>query len=264
MEKIGAALRLMIWSIFVRVANLPPRWLRVDLSAVWTICSSNGIVLSRQQLEAIERYERELRYWNERINLVSRKDIDHLLERHILHSLAVLRAVEIPPKARCMDVGTGGGLPGIPLIIARPDLQMVLVDSVRKKVRTAEMLARHTGHRFVEVRCARVEELAEREPSFRASFDVIIARAVAQTRTLLEWTAPLVKPSGMHLLLKGGDLQDEIEAARAAFPMATILERPLRLRGVPWLEEQQKKLVIVTWGSVQNSSHFPAATQCAT
>jgi 16S rRNA (guanine527-N7)-methyltransferase len=235
----------------------------VDLAAVWTICSSNGIVLEREQLAALERYERELRYWNERINLISRKDIDHLMERHILHSLSVLAAVDIPHKARCMDVGTGGGLPGIPLVIARPDLRMVLVDSVRKKLRTAEMLARHTGHRFTEAICARVEELAKTTPSFRASFDVIIARAVADTRTLLQWTEPLVKPTGMHLLLKGGDLSAEIDAARNAFPHATIVERPLRLRGVPWLEEQQKKLLIVTWNSRREPSHNSAESECA-
>ncbi len=234
----------------------------MDLAAFWTICSSNGIVLDRQQLDAFERYERELRYWNERINLVSRKDIEHLFERHILHSLAVLTAVDIPQKARCMDVGTGGGLPGIPLVIARPDLRMVLVDSVRKKLRTAEMLARHTGHRFIEAECARVEELAQRKPSYRAAFDVIIARAVADTRTLLEWTAALVKPGGMHLLLKGGDLRQEINTACAAFPSATIVERPLRLRGVPWLEEQQKKLLIVTWRSTSEPFYQSAATQC--
>lgn len=235
---------------------------RVDLAAFWTICSSNGIVLDHDQLRAIERYERELSYWNERINLVSRKDVEHLLERHILHSLAILTVVEIPPKARCIDVGTGGGLPGIPLIIARPDLRMVLVDSVRKKLRTAEMLAKHTGHRFVEAICARVEELAEQKPSLRASFDVVLARAVADTRTLLEWTRPLVKPDGMHLLLKGGDLAAEIADARSAFPDATIVEKPLRLVGAPWFEEQQKKVLVVTWRSAVQSAHVEHASQC--
>jgi 16S rRNA (guanine527-N7)-methyltransferase len=235
----------------------------VDLVAVWTICSANGIVLEREQLRALERYERELRYWNERINLVSRKDVEHLWERHILHSLAILATVEIPPKARCMDVGTGGGLPGIPLIIARPDLRMVFVDSVRKKLRTTEMLAHHTGHRFSQAICARVEQLADQMPSYRGAFDVILARAVAETRTLLEWTRPLLKPSGMHLFLKGGDLSDEIEQARRSFPDAVIVERPLRLHGLSWLEEQQKKLLIVTWRSMSNSEHLQQTSQCA-
>lgn len=234
----------------------------MDLTAFWTICSANGIVLDRQQLRAIERYERELRYWNERINLISRRDIEHLLERHILHALAILSVVEIPPKARCMDVGTGGGLPGIPLIIARPDLRMVLVDSVRKKLRVAEMLARHTGHRFTEAICARVEELAQQKPSYRAAFDLIVARAVADTRTLLEWTRNLIKPGGMHVFLKGGDLESDIANARVAFPDAIFVEKPLRLRGAPWLEEQQKKALIVTWRGNQLSVHVDTASQC--
>jgi len=235
----------------------------VDLAAVWTICSANGIVLDREQLRALERYERELRYWNERINLVSRRDVEHLWQRHILHSLAILAAVEISPKARCMDVGTGGGLPGIPLVIARPDLRMVFVDSVRKKLRTTEMLARHTGNRTVEAFCARVEQLAQIEPSLKGSFDVIVARAVAPTQTLLEWTRVFIKPNGMHLFLKGGDLSDEIEQSQRAFPDATIVERPLRLHGLPWLEEQQKKLLIVTWRSTEESNQREQVSQCA-
>lgn len=231
----------------------------MDLVEFWTICSSNGIVLDREQIRAIERYERELRYWNERINLVSRKDVDHLLERHILHSLAILTAVDIPEKARCLDVGTGGGLPGIPLIIARPDLRMVLVDSVRKKLRTAEMLAKHTGHRFVEAICCRVEELGARRPEYRASFDVILARAVAPTVTLLEWTRELIKPTGMYALLKGGELETEIAEAQRRFPDAHFELKPIELRGAPWFAEQQKKVLIVTWNQVPSSS----ATQCA-
>lgn len=234
----------------------------VDLAAVWTICSANGIVLDREQLRALERYERELRYWNERINLVSRRDVEHLWERHILHSLAILAAVELPPKAQCIDVGTGGGLPGIPLVIARPDLRMVFVDSVRKKLRTAEMLVQHSGHRFSEAICTRIEQLADQKPSFRGAFDVILSRAVAETRTLLEWTRALVKPTGMHLFLKGGDLSDEIEQAQRAFPEAVIVERPLRMCGLPWLDEQQKKLLIVTWPSMSNPEQLQQSSEC--
>ncbi|MCX7929860.1 MAG: 16S rRNA (guanine(527)-N(7))-methyltransferase RsmG [Chlorobi bacterium] len=234
----------------------------VDIAQFWTVCSSNGIVLDKEQLRAIERYERELRYWNERINLVSRKDVEHLLERHILHSLAVLTVVEIPQKARCIDVGTGGGLPGIPLIIARPDLRMTLVDSIRKKLHTAEMLAKHTGHRFTDAICARVEQLSEEQPVLRGAFDVVLARAVTDTRTLLEWTRTLVAPSGMHVLLKGGNLRAEIAQAQMAFPDATIVEKPLRMIGAPWLEEQQKKVIVVTWGGTPQSAHVEIASQC--
>ena len=94
----------------------------------WTTCSANDIVLEKEQVDALKRYHDELIYWNAKVNMISRKDEDNVWDRHILHSLAILKYVTIRPKARVLDVGTGGGLPGIPIKIARPDLKMLLVD----------------------------------------------------------------------------------------------------------------------------------------
>jgi len=111
-----------------------------DIVDLWTVCSRNGIILEEDQLVMLERYHKDLVYWNKRVNLVSRKDIHHLYARHFLHSLAILKYVDIPHKAWVIDIGTGGGLPGLPLKIARPDLRIVLIDSMAKKTKMVKIL----------------------------------------------------------------------------------------------------------------------------
>jgi 16S rRNA G527 N7-methylase RsmG len=115
-----------------------------SLVDLWTMLSANGIALSKEQMDVLDRYQRDLRYWNERVNMISRKDADNIWDRHIVHSLSLLKYVSLAPKARVLDVGTGGGLPGIPLKIARPDLRVTMVDSIAKKMKMVEMFAKHT------------------------------------------------------------------------------------------------------------------------
>jgi len=215
----------------------------MEIAEFWTICAANSIVLEPEQLQALERYVRELWYWNERVNLISRKDIEHLYERHILHSLAALKYVEFPPRARCVDIGTGAGLPGIPIAIARPDLHMLLVESVAKKARLVAMFAAHTGLRHLQVKRARIEELSS-SPQYRSAFDIALARAVAPLPTLLQWAEPLLKPTGKLVAYKGGDLQAELQEAHARFPTLRSTVHDIRLYGAPWFEENQKRLVV--------------------
>jgi len=211
----------------------------------WTTCSANSIVLDKEQMERLTRYHDELKYWNARVNMVSRKDESHLWDRHILHSLVILKYVNIPKKARVLDIGTGGGLPGIPIKIARPDVRMLLVDSIRKKISMTQMFAEHTGLKDVEARCARVEDLVT-ETHYRAAFDVIISRAVARTAALLSWSSPLLAPTGIYAFLKGGDLTEELDEAREMFPDAKITVHNVKLFGAPWFEADEKKVVTVT------------------
>ncbi len=215
----------------------------MDLAQLWTICAANGIVLEAQQLKALERYGRELRYWNERINLISRKDIEHLYERHILHALAALKYITLPPKARCIDIGTGGGLPGIPLAIARPDVHMLLVEAVAKKARLVALFAAHTGLPHLQVKRARIEELAT-DPAYQRAFDCAFARAVAPLPRLLQWACPLLKPTGMLVAYKGGDIAGELNAASTLFPTLQATVHRLQLQGAPWFEQNQKLLVV--------------------
>jgi 16S rRNA (guanine527-N7)-methyltransferase len=220
----------------------------MDSVQFWTICAANGIVLEPSQIKSLERYARELHYWNERVNLISRADIEHLYERHFLHSLALLKYVPIAQGARCVDIGTGAGLPGIPIAIARPDLHMLLVEAVAKKARLVALFAAHTGLRHLQVKRARIEELAA-DPAYRQHFDIALARAVAPLSTLLEWAQPLLKPQGRLVAYKGGDLTRELQQAQSRFPSVQLQVHDIRLRGAPWFEENQKRLVVCQFAS---------------
>jgi len=156
----------------------------MDLTEFWTIASGNGIVLDKEQLERIERFAKELVYWNKQVNLISRKDEENVLENHILHSISLLKYLEIPPKSRCLDIGTGGGLPGIPIAIATGNISMLLIDSIAKKIKITNMLAKHTGLRNIEAICMRVENLAQND-KYLEHFDFVFARAVTKISDLL-------------------------------------------------------------------------------
>jgi 16S rRNA (guanine527-N7)-methyltransferase len=218
----------------------------MDFTEFWTICSANGIVLEIHQLESIKRYHKELLYWNDKVNLISRKDEDNLLDRHILHSLSLLKYIEIPKKSRCLDVGTGGGLPGIPITIAREDLRMLLVDSVTKKIKITAMLAKHTGLKFIEARAARVETLSI-DNNYKRYFDFVFARSVAKIRDVVFWTQNLIKPFSKIVFFKGGDVTDEISAAKEKFDKLEVEIIPILMRGCNLFKDQDKKLVVCSF-----------------
>lgn len=216
----------------------------MEMSEFWTICSSNGIILSLEQLKQIERFAGEIVYWNEQVNMISRKDMEHLYERHILHSLTILKYIDLPQRAKCLDIGTGGGFPGTLLAIACPTIRMTLTDSINKKLKIASMLASHTGIKGLNAKCIRVEELADDKNNIR-SFDFIFARAVARIGILVGWTEALLKPKGKFVFLKGGDLTDEIAEARERFPYLEFQEIDMNIFGAEWFKNENKKLVIV-------------------
>ncbi|HVK39886.1 MAG TPA: 16S rRNA (guanine(527)-N(7))-methyltransferase RsmG [Candidatus Kapabacteria bacterium] len=218
----------------------------MDPVEFWSICSVNGIVLSREQVAQFERYAADLVYWNERVNLISRRDIEHIWIRHILHSLTLVMSGEMPTSGRVLDIGTGGGLPGIPLKIALPKLDVTLLDSIAKKVQTTGMLASHiTKHGMRAVRL-RAEELPN-DPKLKGPYDVVVSRATAPLVDLLKWSRPVLKPEGKILTLKGGALTDEIAQAQARFPEASITVRDIDVNGVDWFATEEKKLVRVTF-----------------
>lgn len=147
--------------------------------------------------------------WNAKINVISRKDIEHLEERHILHSLAIARFISFKPGTRVLDVGTGGGFPGIPLAIFFPEVKFHLVDSVGKKIKVVEEAVKSTGLKNVTAEKSRAEDL-------KMSFDFIVSRAVAPMKEIYDCTSHLISSHDRHaiangwILLKGGDLSKEI------------------------------------------------------
>ncbi len=218
----------------------------MDPLEFWTICNANGILLSREQIETFERFHNELLYWNEKVNLISRKDMDNIWIRHFMHSLSIVKANSIEPKSRCIDIGCGGGFPGIPVGIARPDIHVTLVDSISKKMKLTSMFADHTGQRNYNAVVSRMEDLSTQK-EYRGSFDHILARAVAPISSLIEWTKPLLKNNGTYILLKGGDLNAEIHEAKESFPDLIINEIHIKWIGVQWFEQDEKKLLICSF-----------------
>lgn len=216
----------------------------MELTEFWTICGANAIPLDVEQLHAIERYANEIVYWNERVNMISRKDCENVYERHILHSLMICKYAEFGQKSWVLDIGTGGGFPGIPLAIARPDLRILLTDSIAKKVKMTEMFASHTGRRDVKARCVRVEEL-QKEKDMIGKFDTITARAVAPILSLMDWSFPLLKKNGQYVLLKGGNLDQEISDAQKAYPFCEFTEHRIDCVGYNYFAQEEKKVIVI-------------------
>jgi 16S rRNA (guanine527-N7)-methyltransferase len=178
---------------------------------------------SPAQVEQFKSLEGLYKEWNAKINVISRKDIDSLYENHVLHSLAIAAAFEFPAGLEIVDIGTGGGFPGIPLAIYFPEVKFHLVDSIGKKLKIVEAVKEAIGLQNVTTQHGRAQEIKNRK------FDFAVSRAVAPLKDLLQWSRPLLKSSaytfesasGQVLLhsglicLKGGDLAQEISESGA-------------------------------------------------
>lgn len=151
--------------------------------------------------------------WNEKINVISRKDMDNFYEHHVLHSLAIATEFEFAGGMQVMDLGCGGGFPGIPLAIFFPDTDFHLVDSINKKLKVVSEVSAAIGLQNLTVQHSRAEDIKDRK------FDVVVSRAVAPLKDLWRWSKPLIRknpqpgeervPNGL-ICLKGGDLSAEI------------------------------------------------------
>lgn len=169
--------------------------------------------LSAAQLAQFEQLEPLYREWNDKINVVSRQDIENLNERHVLHSLAIARVVGFSPGAHLLDLGTGGGFPGIPLAILFPETKFTLVDGTGKKIKVVQEVAEALNLKNVIAIHTRAEDL-----KMMGQFDFVLSRGVATLDKLLIWGQKFMKKDHMHALpngilaLKGGDLRAEIKA----------------------------------------------------
>ncbi|ALM06441.1 16S rRNA methyltransferase [Sediminicola sp. YIK13] len=165
--------------------------------------------LSDEQKDQFAKLQELYQDWNQKINVVSRKDIDELYLRHVLHSLAIAKVQQFNPGTTVLDVGTGGGFPGIPLAILFPETHFTLVDAIGKKIKVVEEVVDGLGITNVTAKNMRVEELKEQ-------FDFIVSRAVAAMPTFVHWVKGKVKKNSVHerrngiLYLKGGDLTEEL------------------------------------------------------
>ena len=150
--------------------------------------------------------------WNEKINVISRKDIEQLYTRHVLHSLGIAKVQPFTPGAQVLDVGTGGGFPGIPLAILFPETKFLLVDSIGKKITVVNSIVETLGLDNVEAQHARAEKV-------KGKFDFVVSRAVTRMAPFYQWVQHKVKSDSSHnlyngiLYLKGGDLEEELKEA---------------------------------------------------
>ena len=171
--------------------------------------------LSEKQIEQFSKLQELYEDWNLKINVVSRKDIDELYLRHVLHSLGIAKIIQYKPGSKVMDVGTGGGFPGIPLAILFPETQFHLVDSIGKKIKVVNEVVYGLGLENVKTTNARVEEVKD-------TYDFIVSRAVAQMETFVRWNKGKIAKKQNHelkngiLYLKGGDLSEELKLYTSA------------------------------------------------
>jgi 16S rRNA (guanine527-N7)-methyltransferase len=169
--------------------------------------------LAEQQRTRFDQLTPLYEEWNARINVISRQDIENLEVRHILHSLAIARVLPFQPGAQVLDLGTGGGFPGIPLAIFFPETAFTLIDGTAKKIRVVQEVAAALGLKNVTALHARAEELKPNIP-----FDFVLSRGVATLDKLFHWSQRVLKKKHAHrypngiLALKGGDLRAEINA----------------------------------------------------
>lgn len=171
--------------------------------------------LTTTQIEQFAKLKDLYQDWNLKINVVSRKDIDELYVRHVLHSLGIAKVVQFKPGSKVLDVGTGGGFPGIPLAILFPETQFHLVDSIGKKIKVVNEVTEGLGLENIKTTNGRVEEVKD-------TYDFIVSRAVAQMETFVGWTKGRIAKKQNHdirngiLYLKGGDLSEELKLYTSA------------------------------------------------
>jgi len=171
--------------------------------------------LTAIQIEQFSKLQVLYEDWNLKINVVSRKDIDELYVRHVLHSLGIAKVIQFKPGTKVLDVGTGGGFPGIPLAILFPETQFHLVDSIGKKIKVVNEVVEGLGLLNVKTTNGRVEELKD-------TYDFIVSRAVAEMETFVRWTKGKISKKQNHslkngiLYLKGGDLTEELKLYTSA------------------------------------------------
>ncbi len=196
--------------------------------------------LSDAQAEQFQQYHAELMSWNVVANLISKRDQERILTRHFVESALLSRSNDFDEPCDVLDLGTGGGFPGVPLKIMAPHLRLTLLDSKRKKTMFLRDLVTKLDIVPTRVVCSRAETLAA-DAEFKGCFDVVTSRAVASLPKLLEWGLPFVKRGGLLLAVKGSGVATEIAAAEKNYPDVSVSAGPMPNNQL----EHSKSLTIV-------------------
>lgn len=219
----------------------------MDLDRLRSGAATFGVSLSKEQLEIFDNYAALLHEANRKANLVANAEADIVLVSHLLDSLSCLAVTAIEPGWRVLDVGSGAGLPGLPLAIAVPSARVVLLDSVDKRTRFLRQVTRELGLGNVEVVGGRAEGIA-RDNRYRDAFDLVVARAVAPLPILVEYSLPFVKTGAEFIALRGPKADEETAAAEAAITELKGQLLEVRAVTVPWLHAERRLVVVKKTG----------------
>jgi 16S rRNA (guanine(527)-N(7))-methyltransferase RsmG len=239
--------------------------MRFEKEKIWvhTLCMKNGFMLTELQLEQLNQYVNLLIDWNKKINLISRRDEENIWTYHILHCISILFKLKLCDGCRIVDIGTGGGLPGIPIKILRPDISLLCLDATRKKTNAVLQMVDELKMNNISIVWGRAEELG-RQSEYMHKFDFAIARAVCQLHELIALSMnflvkrtqtklyeqasarDFMEPNPPALIaFKGGDLTKEIDLARRRFPKVEIIPVDLTFEGSEQLIASDKKVLVV-------------------
>jgi 16S rRNA (guanine527-N7)-methyltransferase len=235
-------------------------------------CSANGLSLEGSQIDLLEQYIRNLTDWNGKINLISRKDLENMWDYHILHCVSLLMKVKIARGSNLVDIGTGGGLPAIPLKILRPDLSFLCVDSTRKKAHAVQNMIEELKLHNISAVWGRAEEIGPQK-EFNGRYDFALARAVAPLKDLAFWARGFLKESVDHrysedgsnkglvdpeppslITYKGGELAKEIDDAKRQHAGLTVRQIEIIITGFEQFMNADKKILIVHYKQIDKES----------
>ena len=229
------------------------------------ICSDNHFSLTNEMADKLEMFHALIAEWNKKMNLISRKDEQNIWSKHILASLSFAFHFRLGEESTVLDLGTGGGLPGIPLAITHPLMTVILLDSINKKINAVKDIVQRIGLDNVDVLCGRAEEIGRKEP-YKHSVDYVVARAVSTIDDIIKWSEPwliqikdknggsvriddqrILIPRGSIILLKGGNIQNEIEFAQRSTKIENIIIDDLKIKGINEESMTDKKIVILQY-----------------
>ena len=188
---------------------------KYDLSQFKNDCEELGLSLTEAQIGQFQRYYELLVEWNSFMNLTAITEYSDVLKKHFLDSLAICGKMDLQGQKRLLDVGTGAGFPGIPLKIACPELKVVLLDSLGKRVKFLEHVIAELGLKHIDAIHGRAEDFAK-EADYREQFDLVVSRAVANLSSLCEYCLPYVKINGLFVSYKSGNIEEERKNAQNA------------------------------------------------
>ena len=185
----------------------------IDFEVMRSKAAAFGVNLTESQLNMLDTYAEMLVDWNSRVNLTAITDNEGIMTRHFEDSIALLSVAEIPPNSSIIDIGTGAGFPGMVLKIVRPDIELTLLDSLNKRILFLDEVAKKINVK-VNTLHLRAEE-GGKSTKYREKYDIACARAVANLRELSEYCLPYVSIGGKFIALKGPDVQEEVNSAKA-------------------------------------------------